>query len=845
MWLIIGFGLLLLLILWLTTATNTTNTTNTNTTSEGFLTVDPETLAAQRQLLQFEGERRYNTFARAQSPLNNIAAADVQAAFQMSSPTATSMTDSLLTMLGTSGRLGAADDQSGKQGAQFEQTGMVQSKINFCESLAVNCSLLDDPRAAECGMCHRDGLDSKGKAHRGGLYISSDDQIRANQAAVSAGGKAQYQPTIGSCAPQNFTLLSENCTAREMQMQCQSSSALGGSCAQCFGAAPASATGLLYVGPTPRAYSAILWLSHPGGHSNNGAGTTVTYSNGFTVSSPPSNNPLLAPTQIPLTITEGDTITISVVGIPVVWCAWLSSPDGNRTVSVDIGEQSITPTDGLMIIGDKRAPQIAAAVAALDTTNVWPAFQNQIPNSVMMYGRRPDIIPPMILSAAYGPSQNNTVDVSDYVKQIAGSGKDLVIQPNVIPVAGPIPGAQNYLWITVDKGAAVIAADSQTLLGATLNNTMQMLFQVPATLIDPIFEEDKADCPTGPLVTTAIGAGLMGSHSCYNPDGTFNPSVFCLQELFGAAGGTEAGTGWPTAAGAPWVQNDPTTGKPSLDLTTTFLNNQAQIALYGIDLNNVGVDYPTLQAASQFIMGRDPANPCDTVNASSGPHSTECLNYLWTQSGCTPAGQGAPVDGNGNVNQNNVTSVAKAGSVLGIQAYYNEIYGNAQGTLSQNDYDLQDAASLLCFNTSVKQKVVLGSNPPEVFQVQSPLGTYAIAQADAVANCAIFSAQVASTAQLQQANLMGAEWCSTGWVSDDPNPKFPITSLAGIAGCGSGSPGISTWNPGGVANANCYGVKPVAGTENVAPFNSQQWSANILPGQAYAATTPSSSVPNL
>ena len=136
----------------------------------------------------------------------------------------------------------------------------------------------------------------------------------------------------------------------------------------------------------------------------------------------------------------------------------------------------------------------------------------------------------------------------------------------------------------------------------------------------------------------------------------------------------------------------------------------------------------------------------------------------------------------------------------------------------------------------------MGSNPPEVFQVQAPTGTYKIAQADAAATCSIFGAQVATLAQLTAANQAGAEWCLTGWVSDSSDPKYPITSLAGVVGCGAGSPAVETYNP-GVGNANCYGVKPVAGTENVIPFNSQQWSMSILPGQAYAATAPPSSVP--
>ena len=835
-WLIIGFGVIILLLLLITTPT----------TTEHFLTVDPNTVAAQRQLLQFEGERRYNTFARVQSPLNNINSSDVQAAFQMSSPTGTTTTDSLLTLLGTSGRLSAADDGSNKRGAGVEQTGMVQQKINFCESLAINCNLLDDPRAAECGMCHRDGKDSMGRAHRGGLYISSDDQFRANEMAVASGGKAKYQPTIGSCRPENFTLVNENCTARELQMQCQQNPTLAanGNCAQCYGASPAGATGLLYVGPL-QSYNAILWLSHPGAHSNGGAGTTIAFPNGYVQNVAPAPGTLLVPTPVPVVVTEGDTLTITVYGIPSIWCAWLSSPDGKRTVSIDIGEQSISPTDGLMILGDKRAPKVLQAVAARDTTNVWSTFQNQIPNSVMIYGRRPDLIPPMITGAQYGPNQNNTLDVSQLVQQQAGAGNSINVTPGTLQVSSPIPGMPNYLTIYQDNGGEIVQVDGTTIGSQFLNNSMRMVFQVPATLIDPPLEDDKFDCPSGPLVHTPIGAGLMGSHSCYNPDGSFNPSIFCLQELFNSAGGTMAGKGYPgtAAAAAALVQNDPTTGKPSLDATMTYLNNQAQIALYGMDMNNAAVSFATLSAASIFMFGRAPANPCDVPEAATGPQSPECLAYLWTSAGCSPAGQLAPMDANGNVNQANVNKVMPYGSAAAIQQQYQNVYNTAT---QSSDYDVQDEFSLLCFNTSVKQNVVQGSSPPEVFQVQSPSGTYQVAQADAAATCSIFGAQVATMAQLTQANQAGAEWCSSGWVSDSNNPSYPITTLANVMGCGSGqSPAIESWTPpSNLANVNCFGVKPVPGTENVLPFNSINWSFNLLPGQSYASGAPNPGFPS-
>jgi hypothetical protein len=275
----------------------------------------------------------------------------------------------------------------------------------------------------------------------------------------------------------------------------------------------------------------------------------------------------------------------------------------------------------------------------------------------------------------------------------------------------------------------------------------------------------------------------------------------------------------------------------------TYLNNQAQIALYGMDMNNVGVDFPTLSAASQLMFGYAPSNPCDVPEAATGPQSPECLAYLWTAAGCSPAGQGAPMDANGNVNQAIVNQFANY-PAAGVGAYFNAVHDVA--TSSSVDYDAQDQYSLLCFNTSTKQNVVQGDSPPEVFQVLAPTGGYQVAQADAAATCSIFGAQVATTAQLTQANQAGAEWCSSGWLSDSNIPSYPITTFANVRGCGSGqSPNVESWTPpNNMANVNCYGVKPVVGTENVLPFNTLSWSFNLLPGQSYSSGAPNPGFPS-
>ena len=836
-------------------------------TVEPFVTVDLDTLKAQRQMLQWEGEHRYNDIGRLQAPGSSLDANTVNAAVSHTLPAPTGFTDLLSTLRGAVG-LGAQAAPSGATAT--EQTGGVQAKITFCESQPIDCSLFgpnQDPRMAECGFCHRDGIDSTGKPHRGGMFISSDDQIRANEKARASGGKALYQPTIGKCAPQNFTVQGANCKAREAQLQCQQAGGptLNNECGQCYGGGPGAA-GLLYVGPKPRTFTAILWVSHPGAHSNNGSGMTVqvqSATNGArpVLNVPYSNRQLLDPQQIPLTnIAEGDTITISMVGAPALWCGWLSSPDGKRTVSLDIGQQSITPADGFVIAGDKRSGPVTQATGATDS-DMWAFWGPIIPATVLWYQRR-ETVPGAVASAWYGAAirpSTTGVDVTDVIKSALGANVPLSNNLSFLHSGDPAPGILKHLWIQQDNGGTFIwtSASVDRPAGdpwppaATFQNTFQLVSQLPATLVAPAFSDDVANCPTGPMVFTPVGAGLMGSHSCFKADGSFNPTPYCLQELWTGAGGTLKGTGYPTtvaAANALVVNN-------SLDDTVAALNNQGSIALYGMDMNGKAADFIAFKAASLFMLGTVVANPCDGPQAATGPQTPECLDYLWRTAtgpqpsgpltvdpstlpyaGCNANGFAAPLNADGTPNATNVAAANAQGGVAAIRAFFAAIFGRAQDS---SNYDAQVTAMRDCYNANIKPPPPTPDacprpNPdewqpapkPEVYQF-SPDGYYSLKSSAAPAACATFGAVVASPAQIKYAQEQGASWCSLGWASDGAS-YFPMTAINAISGPGCGSTGVNGPGSGDVngnAAANCFGVKPPPNTANVLPWSPQAWSS--------------------
>jgi hypothetical protein len=128
--------------------------------------------------------------------------------------------------------------------------------------------------------------------------------------------------------------------------------------------------------------------------------------------------------------------------------------------------------------------------------------------------------------------------------------------------------------------------------------------------------------------------------------------------------------------------------------------------------------------------------------------------------------------------------------------------------------------------------------PQEVFH----LTVYNKTLADAPSVCQKLGARVATYAELDEAQKNGANWCSTGWVSDkgDKNAFFPITYQT-IQGCGTEPGSVRDWignddwfgqgpGKGFRAGVNCFGNKPEEAytiknaPTPVMPFNKNQWS---------------------
>jgi hypothetical protein len=567
---------------------------------------------------------------------------------------------------------------------------------------------------------------------------------------------------------------------------------------------------------------------------------------------PLSYKPLVDPQQIILQLTEGDSISITISGMPQIWCGWLSNASGTRTVSLHVGDQGIMTNAGFAIAGSSRSAIVGKYMTGVDgdKTN----WLTTVPNSVLWYMRRDEVNPGSVISAVYGVSQAVPIkDVTESMKIFAGSqNTNMTISAAAFSVDDPAPNTTKYVWVTMDNGRTVIRSEGQQLNSSQLYSTMLMNFVVPATLADPTYEEDTRACPSGPIVLTEIGAGIMGSNTCFDNNGTFTPNVTCLQRLFISAGGTTKGTLYPTTD-----EQVAALTRGDMDSTMDYLNTQVNLAIYGVDGNGAPQPFSVVKAAALAMLGISMSNPCDGPTSETGPHSAECLDYIWRTgpsglsgsastaslpySYCSAAGTSAPLNPDGTPNATNISNANQQGSVQNIRTYFQDIFNRTQDS---SNFSAQTVAMKSCFgvNLSVPTAEVDNDCPvpnpdewqcfgpsklqkPEVFYVL-PGGGYTAALGDAPSICSQFKGgRVASMEDLTNAYNQGAEWCAAGWVSDDLGAKFPIRTLGNLEGCGRGPPGIRSWSPGNyLAGVNCFGQKPKEGVNSdIRPFNLTSW----------------------
>lgn len=245
-------------------------------------------------------------------------------------------------------------------------------------------------------------------------------------------------------------------------------------------------------------------------------------------------------------------------------------------------------------------------------------------------------------------------------------------------------------------------------------NLMRLQLLNTFTFLAPS-EAEAQQCGSSPFITKESSAKFLESSTCYakgQKPGAY--SLNCLQEIFLGSGCTEQGEGFPSdSTKANALMYDRTGKALTIGAIANDLYRKAQIAYTGRDAAGNKLSIPDWNTISKFCTGKQITSPCDYDNQESGPLSTECLNYLWTNAGanttsdgpgptytgsqliaslnqqnrnrfCTPNGTLAPVNANGRENSSALAAARAKGGVKAVKDFYNTV------SLRANDNTLTD-----------------------------------------------------------------------------------------------------------------------------------------------------------
>jgi hypothetical protein len=370
---------------------------------------------------------------------------------------------------------------------------------------------------------------------------------------------------------------------------------------------------------------------------------------------------------------------------------------------------------------------------------------------------------------------------------------------------------------------------------------------VPFSFLN-VYDMGLVGCENGPVITQAASATFLESDPCFgkaNQPGNYK--LECLQSRWIALGGDMNGTGYPsTQAKADAIQKDTMGRALNIDEIMDQLSLRISRGQLGVDAAGNALSIADWNTDSMWAFGLSINTPCDGQNASTGPLSKTCLTYLYRNQGANSrigatytmnAGQHATLKGEGFEDQvigtqfNQPDTTADPTTARGLQI--GQTLGGVQSTKNAydqvnrraNDDSLSNKDRSNAIEASYGVQVLPSSantiiGAPQVFAV-GPGYQYTRGEAPAV--CAKYGASVATTAQLEEAQKNGADWCFSGWVTEGTG-KWPITTSA-VNGCG-GRQGIIEWTPGDKAGVNCYGPKPDITTVKqgeILPFNGDSW----------------------
>jgi len=711
-------------------------------------------------------------------------------------------------------------------------------QAHACEAAPKNCSAFADPSFAEhCGL----SFDIQSVAMDGhvvagsGLYVSPDDRAAGLQAFddVQTHGSAPYdpylvaRPTLGSAKAGTFALNKGQCTVVKEKLDCASKQTFGiPNCTQCYTTQTFSR-----VGPQTGRLPSTLHLF--------GTGTVTVSSPDGSVSLGSRNLSKTSSADIELPAGyEGNSFTILVGDNgtrPLFICGWLEGPTTRGAFKVDM--LTLVKTD--TVTGARPRLSGSQVAGGFRCLSMIPGVgQSRMSLSMYMPFTFINGFDGDSLACENGPvitlAESATFLESDpcYGKaNQPGNYKMECLQTRWIDLGGTPQGTgwpQNQATMNALQRANGAAVDIDAIADKL---GLQAARAYGGT--------DESGRPLSIADWNAVSMYMTGVPINTPCDGPANaagaPSPACMSYLYTNQGAnSRVGPTYSMNPGAVASAKE-AFENPSADPSDallqggeTFLDDQFESK--GMILQKKEVCQrdgfaSLMMQKSDVIQHFTPEKIVDEAFADG---------YARSLPNARSAGEGF-ADANAAPNTFNYpgTSIDPAtpagqefakqfGSITDVKQAYDQINRKANDNTLTNDQR----------RTAVQQAygVTLGApssnltpGRPQVYAAGMGDGGYVYTREQGEQICAALGGTTATTAQLQEAQKMGADWCFSGWTTEGTG-KWPITTSV-VGGCG-GRTGIIEWTPGDKAGVNCYGPKPDINdprSKNLLPFNNQMW----------------------
>lgn len=609
----------------------------------------------------------------------------------------------------------------------------IPKRVKMCENLqAWDCSALSTRNFKQyCGICVKDGETSIGeKRQYTGLYIDPRAKNFIREDALKSNKKPEYTPSVGKCAAENFIIARPDCDYRKDRMECAKATNLSEpnaaeKCLSCLNPISGKPTFVfkgrrldarrnyklraktykfdakLRLLPSNEDVKLSLVGKNDGRNIEGNKLPSGEYE--FIIRKTYENEPFILKAEYPSFENGPDPNNRDVQDIMT----------SDKTIKKEEAEKMVCERDRSNIYNATGLTALfygctKTCCKRLQTTSKYAiaGFFEHIDPEIAKRGRRQAFDVSIVsingdpIDLSIGPSKYGGVKSSNLLTEAQKKS----LSENI----------QKMYWIW-DKDQGL--------------STAEMDIVMPVTFVEPDGEDVKI-CPSGPFISTTEAETRLRSGACdkivngqTQEPGTYTDE--CIRSLFIRAGCSREGIGYPTTNalknGLAYEGGDPR--KTALEVDKIL--DKIKTRKYAADMSfSEGMDLKKLEENNMFCYGKFEFNPCKGSNSETGPHSIECLDFLFRNAGkkvsvlgptysqssnrssgtdrnkqtpilyCNRKGGMAPINDDGKINFDAANKANSVGSVRNVMALYNDIHKKANFDL---DKDVQDAAISDCY----------------------------------------------------------------------------------------------------------------------------------------------------